>query len=70
MNLVPEWRWILRKAWSMRLMLVAGVLSALEVMLPLFVHDMPRGVFAGLCLVVIPGAMVARVFAQKRNGGG
>lgn len=65
MSLIPGWRRILKKAWSVRLMLLAGLLSGCEAVLPLFVDALPRGVFAGLTLAVIPLAMVARVVAQK-----
>lgn len=60
-----DWRKIAKKAWSMRLLYLAGILSAVEVVLPLFTDVVPRGVFVGLSLVVIPAAMVARVTAQK-----
>lgn len=61
----PDWRWIVRKAWSVRLMALAGLLSGLEVILPLFAHDLPRGVFAAVSLVVIPAALIARVVMQR-----
>lgn len=64
-NLLQDWKRIVRKAWSMRLMYLAGLLSALEVVLPLFSDAVPRGLFVSLNLLVIPGAMVARVVAQK-----
>ena len=35
MRLVENWRLLLRRAWSVRLMLLAGVLSGAEVVLPL-----------------------------------
>jgi riboflavin transporter FmnP len=65
MMLRNDWRHILRKAWSMKLMIIAGILTALEVILPLFAEDMPRGFFVGMNLVIIPAAMVARVMSQK-----
>ena len=65
MNLIANWKKIVMKAWSMRLMLLAGLLSGTEVILPLFVDSIPRNVFAGLSVVTITGAMVARVVAQK-----
>lgn len=64
-QLLPEWKRILRRAWSIRLAALSGVLSACEAILPLFVDAMPRGTFAALSLLTITGAMVARVFAQK-----
>lgn len=64
-RLRTDWRKIAKKAWSMKLLYAAGVLSALEVVLPLFTDAIPRGTFVALNLLVIPAAMVARVVAQK-----
>ena len=65
--LVSNWRDVLRKAWSVRLLLLAGLLSGLEVALPLIdgVYEIPRGVFAALSGVTVAGAFVARFVAQK-----
>lgn len=60
-----DWKRILKKAWSIRLMLLAGLLSAVEVALPLFSDAMPRGVFAALSGLSVGGAFVARLVAQK-----
>ena len=60
-----KWKEILRKAWSIRLMLLAGLLSAAEVVLPLFAADLPRGMFAVLSMMTISGAFVTRIMAQK-----
>ena len=65
MKLVQNWKQILVKAWSFRLMLFAGFLSGAEVVLPLFIDSIPRNVFAGLSMVTVTGAMVARVVAQR-----
>ena len=64
-ELVADWKRILRKAWSIRLMLAAGLLSGAEVALPLFADAIPRGVFAATSGVVVMGAFVARLVAQK-----
>lgn len=61
----PDWKTILRKAWSIRLMLLAGLLSGCEVILPMYVDSIPRNVFAGLSMLVITGAMIARILAQR-----
>lgn len=65
--LVANWRDVLRKAWSIRLLLLAGLLSGMEVALPLVdgVYEIPRGVFAALSGVTVAGAFVARIVAQK-----
>lgn len=65
MKLAHDWGIILKKAWSIRLMLLSGVFSGLEVILPLFVDSMPRGLFAILAMIVSVAAMVFRVLHQK-----
>ena len=65
MKLHDNWKDILRRAWSIRLMLLAGLLSGCEVILPLFIDAMPRNVFAILSLLAVSGAFVARLVAQK-----
>ena len=64
-SLLPDWRGILRRAWSIRLMLLAGVLTACEAILPLYADAMPRGTFAIASGIVIVTALVARLLAQK-----
>jgi hypothetical protein len=56
---------VLRKAWSVRLMAAAAILSALEVALPLFADRFPRGLFALLSAVTVAAALVARIIAQR-----
>ncbi len=65
MKLLADWREILRRAWSIRLMIVAGLLSGIEVALPFFADAMPRGVFAALSVLIVMAALVARLVAQK-----
>lgn len=64
-RLLPDWRQILRRAWSIRLMLLAGLLSGAEVVLPLFGDSLPRALFAALSLLAVMGAFVARLVAQQ-----
>lgn len=65
--LVHNWRQVLKRAWSVRLLLLAGLLSGLEVALPLIdgVYEIPRGVFAALSAATVAAAFVARFLAQK-----
>ena len=63
--LLPEWKRILRRAWSIRFGALAAVLSGVEVIVPLFADAMPRGVFAAASGLSVMAAMVARVIAQK-----
>ena len=65
MEILDDWKTILKKAWSIRLMLMAGMLSGIEVVLPLFINTFPRGVFAVLSILFTGAAFVARIMAQK-----
>lgn len=65
MHLYTNWKQIVRKAWSVRFMILAGVLSAVEVVLPFFEQSFPRGVFAALSGLSVGAAFVARLVAQK-----
>lgn len=65
MKLIDNWRDVLRKAWSMRLMFLAAILSGVEVVLPFISEALPRGLFAVLSFLTVAGAFVARLVAQK-----
>ena len=65
MTLVPNWKAIVRKAWSVRLILLAGLLSGVEAAMPFINDQMPRGVFAVASLLVTGAAFVARILAQQ-----
>lgn len=71
MRLVANWRAVLRRAWSIRLVIAAGLLSGLEVALPLFnaAGYLPSGLFAALSLLATAGAFVARLIAQESVSG-
>lgn len=68
MKVASDWKLILKKAWSIRLMLLAGLLTGCEAILPLYQEAIPRGTFAVLSMLAIVGGMVARVVAQKGMG--
>lgn len=65
MKLHSNWKTILRKAWSVKFLALAGVLQGVEVALPLFADSIPRGAFALLSFLSVAGAFVARIVAQK-----
>lgn len=67
MKLVARWREVLRYAWSIRLMIIAAILSGIEVALPLLDGSLPipPGVFAALSGLTVAAAFVARLVAQK-----
>ena len=50
---------------SLRFIILAGVLSGLEIILPLFMDVIPRNTFALLSFVAVSAAFVARLVAQK-----
>ena len=47
------------------LLILAGALSGIEVVLPVFSDAIPRGPFAVLSFLAVAGAFVARLVAQK-----
>jgi hypothetical protein len=67
MKLVADWRRVLRRAWSIRLMILAGLLSGIEAALPLLdgYVDIPPRLFAVLSGLTVAAAFVARLVAQK-----
>lgn len=64
-QLIDDWQRVARKAWSFRLIALAGMLSGCEVALPYFVADMPMRLFAALSFAVTVAALVARLVAQR-----
>lgn len=71
MRLVPNWRAVLTRAWSVRLMVLAFVLTVLEVALPLLdgYLPIPPYTFAALSGLATAGAFVARLVAQNNVSG-
>jgi hypothetical protein len=65
MHLIKNWNEVLRRAWSIRFIILAGALTGAEVALPLFMDAAPRGVFALLSMITSIGALFARLTAQN-----
>lgn len=68
LSLYKNWKTLLKKAWSMRLMAVAGLLTGVEAILPFLTEYVPqsfRGWFAAAAFVVTAAAFMARLVAQK-----
>lgn len=63
--LVRNWRAVLRKAWSVRLIALAAILSGLEVGLPFLFDFIEPGLLALLSVLTTAAALVARLCAQK-----
>lgn len=68
MQLVANWRRVIKRAWSIRLMILAGILSGLEVIfsLPDIAErlDWPQGLFAAASGLTTMAAFIARLIAQ------
>lgn len=65
MRLYDNWREIMRRSWSLRFIILAGLLSGCEIVLPLFADQIPRNLFAVLSFAAVTAAFVARLVAQK-----
>jgi hypothetical protein len=71
MQLLDDWPAILKKAWSVRWILLAALLSATEAALPHIqeavepLDILPRGTFAILSALATAAALVARVLVQS-----
>ena len=65
MKFYDNWKEILRRSWSLRFIILAGILSGLEVILPFFSEDIPRNTFAVLSFVAVAAAFIARLVAQR-----
>ena len=70
-NLIEDWQFVLRKAWSVRLIGVSCVLSAAEFALPFLPDTVMRhvgqGRFAAAAFLISALAGVARFVAQERT---
>jgi hypothetical protein len=60
-----DWKQILQKAWSVRLIILAGIFSGLEIVVPLFNDALPRNTFAVLSGITTAAALIARVMMQR-----
>jgi hypothetical protein len=72
MRLVDNWRSVLKRAWSIRLLIIAGALSGIEALLSIlnttYIIEVPMWVHIVLALLtppIIAAAFVARIVAQN-----
>lgn len=65
MTLHDNWRDLIRRAWSVKFMVLAFLLTMAEVMLPFFSDAVPPRTFALLSGLAVAGAFVSRLIAQK-----
>jgi hypothetical protein len=65
-NLVDDWRTILRKAWSVKFNVLAAICSGAEIAVQIWQPAGVRpGVFASIAVCISIAAAGARVMAQK-----
>ena len=65
MKLYPNWRAILRKAWSIRLAALATVFSVGQIVIPLYADVLPRNLFAILTALCAAGVILVRLVWQQ-----
>lgn len=63
-HLLPDWKRVLRKAWSIRVLVLAIVLTGAEAVLPIFWDQIPHRTYALVTFVVVCAAFIARLLAQ------
>lgn len=66
MRLLPEWKWLLRKAWSIRLHLLSGICSIIALVLPFVGDKVPVQVLIGLATIATFGGMFSQLVAQPK----
>jgi hypothetical protein len=64
MRLLPEWKTIVKRAWSFRFTALGALLAGIELALPLFSDVFHRGVFLGLSIVVSVVGAILRLVSQ------
>lgn len=65
MSLNPEWKTIVKKAYSIRWIMAAALFSGLEVVVPLFNGYIPRNLFGAISFFCTIAAFIARLIAQR-----
>ena len=63
--LLPDWKKVAKKAWSMRLMYVTAALTGAEAILPFLDDALAPRPLSLVTLAVVTLAMFARLYAQK-----
>lgn len=67
MKLLDNWKLVVKRAWSIRLIVFAAILSGVEIALPVIdqLVEIPRGWFAAGSFIVTVAAFIARLVAQS-----
>jgi hypothetical protein len=64
-SLLPDWKDIVRRAWSVRLMLLAFVATLAEALWPVFAPEFEFRFAGVVSAVLIAAALVDRLMAQQ-----
>ena len=67
MKLLDDWKQIVRKAWSVRLALLAAFLGAVEIAVQFLAATQPTPWFAMASALTSFAAAVARIVAQPQS---
>ena len=65
MKLYANWLEILKKAWSIRFGVLATIFAVMQVVLPIYVDELPKYLFAVLTGLATVGVIVARLVWQE-----
>lgn len=65
MKLYPNWKTIVKQAWSLRFNAVAIFFASAEYLLPYYVDSFPKGLFAVLSIAAIAGSSISRIVFQQ-----
>jgi hypothetical protein len=68
MTLHSDWRYLLRRSWSVRWQAIGALLDGAQLALPLFSDRFSPTPFAGLIMLVCLGGIAARVMQQPKDG--
>lgn len=63
--IIGNWREVLKKAWSIKFMLLSAVFSGLEAALPYLDNFAPKGLMAFLSLAAVSGGLISRFIQQN-----
>ncbi len=65
MKFLKDWKLLLRRAWSLRLLALAAILSGVEAIAPFAAPYLSQQRFGLLMFTIVAAAFVARLLAQK-----
>lgn len=73
LRIIANWRAVLRYGWSVKLIILAGILTGLEAILPLVPDLLPAWVpvewLVAAQFLIVMSALVARFIAQEKVSG-